>query len=125
MKNSQKGFIVPLVLILIAIVVIGGGAYVYTQHRQVSAPISNNNQQATSTTNTTNSATTSVSIQATTSVKVVPPKPKVIPVTLSQIELKYKIKKYFNDTIGFCGPPVMRPSYQDDQLALFPTIQAN
>jgi hypothetical protein len=30
MKNLQKGFIIPLVIIIIAILAIGGGAYVYT-----------------------------------------------------------------------------------------------
>lgn len=33
MKNSQKGFIAPLLLALIAILLVGGGAYVYMQIR--------------------------------------------------------------------------------------------
>ncbi len=34
MKNSQKGFVMPLILALIAILLVGGGAYVYTQDKQ-------------------------------------------------------------------------------------------
>jgi hypothetical protein len=34
MKTTQKGFIAPLILIIIAIVILGGGAYVYTQQEQ-------------------------------------------------------------------------------------------
>lgn len=40
MKNSQKGFIVPLLLILIAVLVVGGGAYVYLQKEPASQPAS-------------------------------------------------------------------------------------
>ena len=33
MKNSQKGFIAPLVLVIISMLVIGGGAYFYTKNK--------------------------------------------------------------------------------------------
>jgi len=42
MKKSQKGFIAPLILIIIAILVLGGGAYVYTQQKQVNPPVTEN-----------------------------------------------------------------------------------
>ena len=29
MKNSQKGFIVPILLVIIALLVVGGGVYIY------------------------------------------------------------------------------------------------
>ena len=38
MKNTQKGFIVPLLLAIIAVLLIGGGAYVYTQNKQADQP---------------------------------------------------------------------------------------
>lgn len=34
MKNTQRGFVMPLLLALIAVMLIGGGAYVYTQNKQ-------------------------------------------------------------------------------------------
>ena len=34
MKNTQKGFIVQLLLVVIALLFVGGGAYVYTQNKQ-------------------------------------------------------------------------------------------
>ena len=38
MKISQKGFIAPLLLALIALLLIGGGAYVYIQNKQPNQP---------------------------------------------------------------------------------------
>ena len=38
MKYSQKGFIVPILVAVIAMLVIGGGVYVYEKHKPV-API--------------------------------------------------------------------------------------
>jgi hypothetical protein len=48
MKNSQKGFVVPL-LIIIAVLVIGGGVYLYTQNKSatIDAPVSTNVQSTT------------------------------------------------------------------------------
>ena len=37
MKNNQKGFIVPLLLAIIALLVIGGGVYIY-QNKKAEAP---------------------------------------------------------------------------------------
>lgn len=34
MKNSQKGFVLPLLLIIIAALLVAGGAYVYVQNKQ-------------------------------------------------------------------------------------------
>ena len=36
MKTSPKGFIAPLLLALIALLLIGGGAYVYVQNKEIS-----------------------------------------------------------------------------------------
>jgi hypothetical protein len=86
MKNSRKGFIVPLVIVIIALLAIGGGAYVYTHNKSadttsVSTETSNqtmttvqNNSNITSTpgqtavkTNTTSSSSNTVSDKATNS----------------------------------------------------------
>jgi hypothetical protein len=37
MKNFQKGFVVPLLLVLVALLIIGGGVYLYTQKNQLSS----------------------------------------------------------------------------------------
>lgn len=56
MKNLQKGFIVPVLLVIIALLVVGGGVYVY-KNKKTEAPVvvdtetkpSNQNQQQTNT----------------------------------------------------------------------------
>jgi len=58
MKTIHRGFIIPLVLALIAFALAGGGAYVYTQQKQANENVViTPNTQATSTTQ--NSATQS------------------------------------------------------------------
>ncbi len=42
MKNTQKGFIVPLLLVLVAVLLVGGGVYVYTQKKQPSQSVTEN-----------------------------------------------------------------------------------
>ena len=50
MKNSQKGFIAPLLLVLIAVLLIGGGAYVYTRNKSNNqSMVAGQTTQATST----------------------------------------------------------------------------
>jgi len=49
--NYQKGFIAPLLLALIALLLIGGGAYVYVQNKPANQPVT-----ASSTTQTTSAA---------------------------------------------------------------------
>ncbi len=54
MKNSQKGFLVPLLLVIIAVLVIGGGIYIYN-NKKAEAPIVPNTQtQASDQTQQTN-----------------------------------------------------------------------
>jgi hypothetical protein len=56
MKNSQKGFIVPVLLVIIALLVVGGGVYIY-ENKKVEIPAvvdtgtqpTNQNQQQTNT----------------------------------------------------------------------------
>jgi archaellum component FlaF (FlaF/FlaG flagellin family) len=50
--NYKKGFIAPLILIIIALLVLGGGAYVYVQKNQANQSVT-----AASTAQTTNSQT--------------------------------------------------------------------
>src|SRR3989344_2641973 len=38
MKNSQKGFVVPLLVGIIALLVIGGGVYIY-ENKKVETPV--------------------------------------------------------------------------------------
>ena len=56
MKNSQKGFVLPLLLVIIAVLLVGGGAYVYTQQKPASEPavVDQNTQPKQSTTLSTN-----------------------------------------------------------------------
>jgi len=44
MKNSQKGFVVPLLVAIIAVLVIGGGAYFYSKNLKPSGPTSYKNE---------------------------------------------------------------------------------
>jgi hypothetical protein len=128
MKNTQKGFAPIVLLLIIVVIAIGGGTYIYTQKKETPKMEQETDDSLIASTTSKGgdvSKNTSVNIQASTTVKVVPPKPKVNPIVLSEVQLKYKIKKYFNDKIGTCGPPVINSSYQDEQLALFSTIQAN
>ena len=52
MKTIQRGFIVPLLLVIIALLLAGGGAYVYTQIKQVNPGVTGGLPIATSTTGT-------------------------------------------------------------------------
>ena len=52
MKTSQKGFISPLLLALVALLLAGGGAYVYVQNKQVKQSETVNSTTATSTAQT-------------------------------------------------------------------------
>ncbi len=73
MKNLQKGFIVPVLLVIIALLVVGGGVYVY-ENKKAEVPAivdngaqqSNQNQQQTNTqtqqTNTQNSTKNNFSV---------------------------------------------------------------
>jgi hypothetical protein len=38
MKNLQKGFVIPLVIAIIALLVVGGGAYVYVNQKSINIP---------------------------------------------------------------------------------------
>ena len=63
MKISQKGFIAPLLLALIAILLIGGGAYVYVQNKQSNQPVVvSQTSQATSTVVTSSVTIDSVNV---------------------------------------------------------------
>ena len=64
MKNTQKGFIIPLLIAIIAVLAIGGGVYVYEQSKTTPTeqqPVVNNPQ----TTNTTQVTTTQNNTQTT------------------------------------------------------------
>lgn len=42
MKTSQKGFIAPLLIVIIAVLLAGGGTYLYTQNNQTNPPVTEN-----------------------------------------------------------------------------------
>jgi Na+-transporting NADH:ubiquinone oxidoreductase subunit NqrC len=94
MKNSQKGFIsLIILLIVVAAVAIGGGTYIYTKH-QKSSTVTEKNREATSTNQNSVSATSTksnpnnkFSIQATSSVKVIVPKINILTCLPSNIKL--------------------------------------
>ncbi len=44
MKNNHQGFIVPLLIIIIAVLAIGGGAYVYTKNKSINIDKASNPQ---------------------------------------------------------------------------------
>src|SRR5665811_1010016 len=56
MKNSQRGFIIPLLLVIAALL-LTGGAYVYMQKQSANKSTENPVDQATSTTQSSNSQT--------------------------------------------------------------------
>lgn len=59
MKTTPRGFIVPILLVIIALVFASGGAYVYTQNKQANPLVSENTSlpMATSTTQTSDQTT--------------------------------------------------------------------
>ena len=75
MKNSQKGFIVPLLLVIIAVLVVGGGVYVYENKKaEVPAVVDTGTQQTnTQTPPVINTPTNTPPSQTGTSFKVLSP----------------------------------------------------
>ena len=62
MKNNQKGYIVPLLIVIIAALVIGGGVYLY-ESKKVEVPVvANNVVQETVNVPATNDNTTPASV---------------------------------------------------------------
>jgi hypothetical protein len=76
MKNSKKGFIVPVLLVIIALLVIGGGVYVYKNKKvEVPAVVDTGTQQTnTQTSPVVNTQTNNPPAQTDTSFKVLSPK---------------------------------------------------
>jgi hypothetical protein len=65
MKNQQKGFIVPLLVLIIAVLAIGGGAYVYTQNKEATqTPVSTTPTSTTTTSTHSPSASSSSTVKA-------------------------------------------------------------
>lgn len=61
MKNYQKGFVTPLLITVVALLVIGGGVYFYlqTKSQQVPQEITTDNEVGSTSTNQINTATSS------------------------------------------------------------------
>lgn len=65
MQNLQKGFIAPLLLVTIILLLVGGGAYMYMQRKQVNQPVAESPvTQVTSTTPTSILATLTTTTSA-------------------------------------------------------------
>lgn len=92
MKSTQKGFIIPLLVAIIAVLAIGGGIYVYSQHQKIAEQQAELNTNATlntdnsgpvptlrnydnSTTTITTSASTNTSVNGSANVNSNPPPP--------------------------------------------------
>lgn len=75
MKNLQKGFIVPVLLVIIALLVVGGGVYVYESKKTEVPPVVDNGTQQTNTqTPPVNTQTNNPPSQIDNSFKVLSPK---------------------------------------------------
>lgn len=104
MKNTQRGFIMPLLLALIAILLVGGGAYVYTQNKQTSQPaVIDQTPQTTSTAQTPSSQTAGpLTIKPLTPVVEMDQpsmayKNSIIPIQLG--EMSVEVRQQLNDAI--------------------------
>ena len=86
MKNTKKGFVVPLVLAIIAVLAIGGGVYVYRKNLSkevnkapiVNLPVSNPETVV---------ATTTVKVVSVQQIKSVPAKTSVSSATVSKVSI--------------------------------------
>jgi hypothetical protein len=88
MKNIQKGFIVPLLITIIAILVIGGGYYIYSQNKKSSIIEQNN---ANTSTTTVSTVTTSVVNQSNPGVTITSPNGGETFKTGDKINIAWKI----------------------------------
>ncbi len=65
MKNSQKGFIVPVLIMIIVLMLIGGGTYIYLQNNKITiTPINQQNNEKISTTTVTSSIQPEITVVA-------------------------------------------------------------
>src|ERR1035437_5381523 len=85
MKNTQKGFIVPLLIAIIAVLVIGAGVYVYEQYKPAQQP----EQQPIANTQAT---TTGNPVQKNTTIPVVVSGSETKNTTSSSIVFTYPLK---------------------------------
>src|ERR1700722_11943462 len=81
MKNFQKGFVVPLLLTIIGLLIIAGGIYLYIQNKQSPAVVSNKVATTSAQVETTNS---NPSTQTTTQT-IVPVTTNINPNTLNYV----------------------------------------
>ncbi|MFZ2983478.1 MAG: hypothetical protein WA053_00130 [Minisyncoccia bacterium] len=65
MKITHRGFVAPLLLVIIAFMLVGGGAYVYTQKNETSPAVSGSATELPQATSTAQSLTESTSIPLT------------------------------------------------------------
>ncbi len=110
---NQKGFI-NIILIVIVVALIGVGAY-FVSTKQTAPP----NPTPTPTPSPTPTPTPSPTPKPSPTSK-----PSPVPITLSHIELKYRLEGKFGKAT-FCGPPVVYQGYEDELLKQFPSISAN
>ena len=101
MKNSQKGFIVPVLLVVIALLVIGGGVYIYenkkTEVPAVNTEIQQPTQFQTNTNTQTSPATTQTTNQSATNNPIQQTNPSPTPTKISVAGMK----QYTDSNFGF------------------------
>src|SRR3989344_3994463 len=114
MKNSQKGFIVPVLIVIIALLVIGGGVYVY-KNKKTEAPLNTGTPQ-------TNTQTPSVVTNQTILNILVTDWKKIGPNILPGFPAVSQAFYGYPDIIKFIGNNRIVISYQDDFNPFFAVL---
>src|SRR3989344_1843437 len=114
MKNSQKGFIVPVLIVIIALLVIGGGVYVY-KNKKTEAPLNTGTPQ-------TNNQTPSVATNQTILNSLITDWKKIGPSILPGFPAVNQAFYGYPNIIQFIGNNRIVISYQDDFNPLFAVL---
>lgn len=122
MKNSQKGFIVPVLLVIIALLVIGGGVYVYENKKTETSPVVDTKPQQTNQVQPTNTQTTPVVTNQTILNSLVADWKKIGPNILPGFPAVSQAFYGYPDIIQFIGNNRIVISYQDDFNPLFAVL---
>ena len=116
MKNSQKGFVVPVLIAIIALLVIGGGVYIYKNKKaEVPAIVDNGTQP-------TNTQTPSVVTNQTILNSLITDWKKIGPSILPGFPAVSQAFYGYPDIIQFIGNNRIIISYQDDFNPLFAVL---
>lgn len=117
MKNNQKGFIVPVLLVVIALLVIGGGVYIYKNKKAEPVAVDTTTQ-----TNNSNSVVNSVPDNQKILNGLVNDWKKIAPSVLPGFPDPSKAFYGYPYTIQFIGKNSIVIAYQDDFNPLFAVL---